>query len=426
MKKDHIFILSFLFFLIMAAGVSAFFYTQKNIIASPEEPSSSSDKNASPEKNIPDQTTSTPEKKDVFRHIPIESGNSYTSLMEKAGIKRETAAEILETAAPVYDLTRIKSGKELELTLTPEKELKKLVYQIDSEEQLVATASASSSSEKEWTAKKEPIPYETKVVTAEGTITTSMYRAAQEEDIDIRAIIELAEAFQWTIDFAMETRKGDTFKFIYEKKYLDGEYVRPGRILAAQYTNKGEKHEIYYYEEPESENKGYFTPEGKSTQKMFLKAPVSYKYISSGYTQGPRYLSKFKKYTSSHKAIDYAAESGTPIRSVGNGVVTTAGWNSSGYGYLTAIRHNSTYTTRYAHQSKILVNPGQKVKQGEVIGYVGNTGLSTGPHLHYEMIKHGQKINPLDLELPPAQSVSEENMENFREAIAPHKEILRE
>jgi murein DD-endopeptidase MepM/ murein hydrolase activator NlpD len=123
-------------------------------------------------------------------------------------------------------------------------------------------------------------------------------------------------------------------------------------------------------------------------------------------------------------AIDYAAAIGTPIRSVGDGVVTSAGWSSAGYGYLTAVRHNSTYTTRYAHQSKIIVSAGQKVKQGQTIGYVGSTGLSTGPHLHYEMIKNGSKINPLNEKLPASKSISQENMEKFLNFIKPLQEKL--
>jgi murein DD-endopeptidase MepM/ murein hydrolase activator NlpD len=250
-----------------------------------------------------------------------------------------------------------------------------------------------------------------------------LYKSALDKGLDERTIIKFAEAFQWTVDFAMEVRKGDTFKLVYEKKYLDGKYIRPGRILAAGYVNDGEKHELFYYEESE-DNAGHFTYEGESAQKMFLKAPVAYKYISSGYSAGPRYVARFKTFTSSHKAIDYAAEIGTPIRSVGDGVVTRAGWSSAGYGYLTTVRHNSTYTTRYAHQSRIDVSVGEKVKQGQVIGAVGSTGFSTGPHLHYEMIKNGVKINPLNLEMPAGDSIADKNMKDFHNAIKSYKQKL--
>lgn len=428
MEKRPFFILALFLFLALIGGSLGFFYTQKSTIASfgddddPDRQEKGRSQIATPSSTAPEPP------QDIVREVPIKAGETYTALMQKAGVSRQKALAILGAAQPSYDLARIKAGKNIELTFSPEKELKKLLYRIDTQEQLVATtapAKKEASSSPEWTAKTEPIPYKVETAVASGTVTSSMYRAAQNKNIDIRAIIKLANAFQWTIDFAMETRKGDSFKFIYEKKYLDGEYVRPGKILAAKYINAGKEYQIYYYEESD-DNQGYFNEEGKSAQKMFLKAPVNYKYISSGYTTGPRYLAKFRMYTSSHKAIDYAAKTGTPIRSVGNGVVTTAGWNSSGYGYLTAVRHNSTYTTRYAHQSRILVRPGQRVEQGEVIGYVGNTGLSTGPHLHYEMIKYGRKINPLNLELPPAKSISEESMDKFQKAIAPYQKMLNE
>ena len=250
-----------------------------------------------------------------------------------------------------------------------------------------------------------------------------MYQAALDNNIDIRAIIELANAFQWTIDFAMDPRTGDTFKFIYEERFLDGEYVMPGQILAGYYINAGKKFSIYYFEESE-DNKGFFDENGNSVQKMFLKAPVAFKYISSGYTTGKRIIMEFGL-SGPHRAIDYAAPLGTPIRTVGDGTVTFAGWNSHGYGNFTSIRHNGTYSTNYAHQSKIIVRAGQKVKQGEVIGYVGSTGYSTGPHVHFEMVKNGVKINPLKEILPPGKPIKNENRDRFFETIKKYQEELK-
>jgi murein DD-endopeptidase MepM/ murein hydrolase activator NlpD len=186
----------------------------------------------------------------------------------------------------------------------------------------------------------------------------------------------------------------------------------PGRILAGRYINDGEPYDVYYFEESE-ENSGFFDDQGNSVQKIFLKAPVAFKYISSGYTTGARYIAEFRTYTSSHMAIDYAAAIGTPVRSVGDGTVIYAGWNSQGYGNYISVRHNGTYTTNYAHLSKIYVGYGQKVTQGETIGAVGSTGFSTGPHLHYEMVKNGVKVNPLREVLPPGKPIKEENQERF-------------
>ena len=393
----------------LSTPLTVFFYRQKNLEASPVSLCSTSTVKKASSCSI--------------KQMAVNPGKTYGKLMTEAGIEYSEAKKIYEAAQPFYDLARIRAGRNLNLFFSRDsRELKKISYRLDSEEKLIVDRKKTATSSA-WLAHLEKIPYKTKQTFVKGKINTSLYADGQKSGLDVETIIKLADAFQWTIDFALETQKGDSFKLIYEKRYLDGEYIMPGRILAAQYINAGEKQEIYYYEESEN-NQGYFTAEGKSAQKMFLKAPVSYKYISSGFTHGPRYLAKFKMFTSSHRAIDYAASVGTPIRSVGDGTVTRAGWSSAGYGYLTSIRHNSTYTTRYAHQSRIIVSPGEKVKQGEVIGYVGNTGLSTGPHLHYEMIKYGSKINPLTEKLPPSKSIKKENLADFKNHIKSYREKL--
>ena len=169
---------------------------------------------------------------------------------------------------------------------------------------------------------------------------------------------------------------------------------------------------------------GYYDLSGESLQRIFLKNPVEFRYISSGYTTGPRYIAEFSAYTSSHRAIDYVAAIGTPVRAVGDGTVTSAGWNSGGYGNLIKLRHNETYGTNYAHLSKIYVQAGQHVTQGDVIGAVGSTGYSTGPHLHYEMVQNGTKINSLTIEFPASDGVAEDKMEEFSQAILKWQEQL--
>ncbi len=277
--------------------------------------------------------------------------------------------------------------------------------------------------DKSFIAQLRPIAYDVEVVHKEAKISDSLYLSALEVGMDEKAIIALAEAFQWSIDFAMDPRVGDTFKVIYEERYLQGEYVRPGKILAARYVNDGTAYELYYFHETDN-NEGYFDEEGNSVQKMFLKAPVAFKYISSGFTTGLRYVEAFNVSTG-HRAIDYAAPSGTPIRSVGDGTVTFAGWNGP-YGYMVSVRHNGTYSTNYAHMSKMAVKKGAKVKQGDVIGYVGSTGFSTGPHLHYEMVRNGIKINPLTEVLPPGQAIGAENKERFLQSITDWQTELRQ
>lgn len=381
-------------------------------------------------------------RKDRIEEIEILDDSTYGELMRESGIDYALAMEIYEVAKEKYDLVKIRVGRFIELVFDKDSdEFVELRYKIDSEDMLIvskfdidenAKTIASSSDEIEgeeekiksdWQAVIEPIPYDIEVVVGSGMVESSMYQAALDHDIDIRAIIELANAFQWSIDFAMDPRVGDEFKFVYEKRFLDGEYIMPGSVLAGYYVNEGTKYQVYYFEENEK-NVGFFDENGNSVQKMFLKAPVEFRYISSGYTTGNRVVMEIGL-SGPHRAIDYAAAIGTPIRTVGDGRVTFAGWKN-GYGYFTSIHHNSTYSTNYAHQSKILVSVGQKVKQGDIIGKVGSTGWSTGPHLHYEMVKNGAKINPQQEVLPPGEAIKEENKERFYKEIQDWQELLKD
>ncbi len=357
--------------------------------------------------------------------IEVKDGDTYGKLMEDAGVGGKTSNAIYDAAKDRYDLVKIRLGKFLELVYDNDtNELKELVYKIDTEEELSvknAKFFPVASSTVEWTAEIRPIAYEVKLVVREGEVQSSMYQAAIDNNIDIRAIIELADAFQWSIDFALDPRVGDKFKFVYEERFLDGQPAAPGRVLAGYYINDGTKYETYYFHESD-ENEGYFDADGNSAQKMFLKAPVSFKYISSGFTTGLRYIEAFNVSTG-HRAVDYAAAIGTPIRAVGDGKIMQAGWNG-GYGNFVSIRHNGTYTTNYGHLSKFAVKKGASVKQGQVIGYVGSTGFSTGPHLHYEMVKNGVKVNPLKEVLPPGQAIKEENRGRFDQEMVKWREML--
>jgi murein DD-endopeptidase MepM/ murein hydrolase activator NlpD len=352
-----------------------------------------------------------------IKKIEVTTGSTFGILMKDAGVDYQTTTDILQASKEIYDLVNINVGKNLELVYDEVEKLTELRYQTDTQNFLAVKKIDNS-----WQAELKKIEYKIKTRVAVGTITTSMYESATENDVDIRAIINFADAFQWTIDFATDPRVGDTYKFVYEERYLDGQYIMPGKVLAGEYVNDGTKYEIFYFEENE-DNKGYFDAEGVSVQKMFLKAPVAFKYITSGFTTGKRYVEAFNVSTG-HRAIDYAASTGTPIRSVGDGTVVKAGWNGP-YGNFTSIRHNGTYTTQYAHQSKLAVKKGQKVKQGDIIGYVGSTGFSTGPHLHYEMVKNGVKINPLREVLPPGQAIKDENKKRFEEKIEEYRLILK-
>jgi murein DD-endopeptidase MepM/ murein hydrolase activator NlpD len=350
--------------------------------------------------------------------LEITPNATYGELMKNSSTTPETANAIFDAAQDIYDLSKIRVGKTIRLIYDIDTDIfKELIYQIDTEERLHVILQEDAS----WKAEIKEIEYEIRIKTSEGTIQSSLYETGLEQNLDEVVIIELADVFQWTIDFAMNIRTGDHFKFIYEERYLDDEYIMPGDVLAAKFINDGREYLAYYYEK-DLENYGHYNAEGESMQKIFLKAPVSYKYISSGFTTGMRYVQAFNVSTK-HRAIDYAAPYGTPIKAVGDGTIVRAGWNG-GYGNFISIRHNSTYTTNYAHLSKYAVSYGAKVTQGQTIGYVGSTGFSTGPHVHYEMVKHGTKINPQTEDFPSTDGIAEEDQETFNRIIEKYKDQL--
>ncbi len=348
----------------------------------------------------------------------IVANDTYGVIMANQGISSIDTAAIYQAAQEQYDLAKIGVGKKIKFYFKPETdEFYKLYYQIDSEEELWVEKGDNG----EWQAARQDIPYEIKIVTSSGTIEKFLYADALAAGVDERAVIAWAEMLQWSLDFAMDVQVGDSYKFIYEQRFLNGEYVMPGRVLAGKFINAGKAYYGFSYTDPEG-NSGYYDEQGNNVQKMFLKAPVAFKYISSGFTTGARYIQAFNISTG-HRAIDYAAAAGTPVRSVGAGTVIFAGWDGS-YGNKVSIRHNGTYTTNYAHLSKILVKRGQKVSQGDTIGLVGSTGLSTGPHLHYEMVKNGVKINPLQEVLPPGEPLKTEYQDDYFAQIAVWQEQL--
>ncbi len=350
------------------------------------------------------------------KSIEINSGDVLLELLVEAGVDSAVVARLISASESVYDLSRIRPGHRMVLFFDQNGLLKKLYYQIDNEEELWI----EKNEEGDWTAQKQNIPYQVEVVTAEGEIDSSFYQSAKAVGLEDKTIIGFADIFQWSVDFAYQVKKGDKFKLVYEKRFLQGKYVMPGKILAAEFINNGKKIRAFYFAGQESQ--GYFDENGQSLRRAFLKAPVAYKYISSGFTTGMRYVSAFNISTR-HRAIDYAANYGTPVRAVADGVVTFAGWQGS-FGRKVSIRHNSTYSTNYAHMSKIAVRAGERVKQGDVIGYVGSSGLSTGPHVHYELVRNGVKVNPLTEELPAGDPIAEVDMPTFVDAIKPLKERL--
>ena len=397
---------------IAVAGIALIGFGGFLVLKSFESPARASEIAA--KRGVAGETSAAPP--DRIQHVEILPQATFSTAMLEAGVSATDTSAIYATSKDVYDLAYIRAGKTLDLHYDSKTDaFTQLVYAISTEEELYVTCEDDA-----WNARRVTIAYEVKLRRAEGTVESSLYEAALKGGVDERAVIAFADVFQWTVDFAQDVRVGDTFKFVYEERYRDGAYVMPGNILAAEYVNDGEAHRAYLFTDAEGEE-GYYDEKGTALRKLFLKAPVAFKYITSGFTTGRRYVSAFNTSTG-HRAIDYAAKVGTPIRATADGTVVFAGWDGP-YGNKITIRHNGTYTTNYCHQSRFAVKKGQKVSQGQIIGYVGSTGFSTGPHLHYEMVKNGTKINPLREVFPGTDPVKPEEMSAFQETVAKWKDL---
>ncbi|OGY90699.1 MAG: hypothetical protein A2677_03195 [Candidatus Komeilibacteria bacterium RIFCSPHIGHO2_01_FULL_52_14] len=336
----------------------------------------------------------------------IEPGDTFSLLAQEAGLDASTTSALLNSAQPVYDLATIKAGKSILFSFDRETgTLQKMIYEPTTEKALTIVSTGGG-----WEASLAPIQYDVRTRTVSGTIDSSLYETGLAQNIDERAIIALADMFAWQVDFAVDIRKGDSFTMLYEERYRDGQYMMPGSVLAASFTNDGEKFLGYSYTESDGHT-GYFDPDGNSLEKILLKSPLQYRYISSGYT-GAR-IDPISGHTAPHRAIDYAAAYGTPAVTVGDGTVIRSGWYG-GYGLSVDVRHNDQYITRYGHFSRIAVKTGQKVTQGQIVGYVGSTGHSTGPHLHFELHKYGTPINPLTVELPSDKAISAAELDAYK------------
>ncbi len=250
------------------------------------------------------------------------------------------------------------------------------------------------------------------IVCLEGEIKTSLYESMIEHCNSGQLAVEIAEIFAWDIDFLTECQAGDTFKILVEKLYR-GDFYRWGDVLAAVYEGEMlSTHTAVLFEDPGGSN-NYYDSEGRCLKKAFLRAPLDYKYISSQYTES-RFHPILRIYRP-HRAIDYAAPTGTPVVSIGSGTVISKYYDQGGYGNYVEIKHPNGYVTGYGHLSKFAqgLQTGQRVEQGEIIGYVGATGLATGPHLDFSISKDVQRFNFLDLEMPPASSVNVDYKDDF-------------
>ena len=251
---------------------------------------------------------------------------------------------------------------------------------------------------------------ERRLATTSGSINSSLWNSMIENDADPNLANELSEIYAWTIDF-FGIQKGDYFRTIFEELYVDGKYIGLGKVIAANFNHIGYDYYAVFFEQDSVGD--YFDDEGGSMRRTFLKAPLRYRRVSSGFSYSR--MHPVLKYRRPHLGVDYAAAAGTPVHAVGDGVVTFAGWTDQG-GYTIRLKHNGTYSTSYCHFSGFGkgVKKGSHVKQGQVIGYVGSTGLSTGPHLDFRFYRNGQAIDPLKVKSPPAKPVDSAYYDEYR------------
>ncbi len=356
---------------------------------------------------------------DPWESVTIQSGDTLASIFAKKGISSTTTHQIAKLNEQTKKLRYIKPGQEIKLLLDENHKLRQMQYIPD------ITRTLSIKRLEDQTFSSQIINYQLDAypVYREGRIETSLFEAAADADIPEVVIMNLAAIFGWDIDFSLDIRAGDRFGIVYEELYKDDVKIRNGRILSAEFINNGKTYRAVHYTNPAGDS-DYYAPDGKSMRKAFLRSPVDFRRISSRFSKNRWHpvLSKWR----SHKGVDYAASRGTPVRASGDGKIIFAG-RKGGYGRLILIQHGGRYTTAYGHLHRYAngARKGKKVSQGQIIGYVGSSGLATGSHLHYEFRINGVHRNPLTVKLPEAKPVHKSYLSHFKENTQAYLSMLR-
>jgi murein DD-endopeptidase MepM/ murein hydrolase activator NlpD len=370
---------------------------------------------------LPAPAAGVPVQQDNWHEVTVKHGDSLASIFSRLDIPSRELLNLLAQGGATHNLKKIYPGQTLRLMTGEEGKLLRLVYQVDK----LSTLEISRNGDEFETSTTHRTP-ERRVTNTTGTIDSSLFLSAQQAGLSDNLTMELAGIFGWDIDFVLDIRKGDQFTVLYEELYLDGENVGNGEILAAEFVNQGRKYQAIRY----TDNGGktdYYSLDGKSMRKAFLRTPVEFSRISSRFSLGRKHpiLNKIR----AHKGVDYAAARGTPVKSTSNGKIVHRG-KKGGYGKTIIIKHGTKYSTLYAHLSNYRkgLKQGSRVKQGQVIGYIGSSGLATGPHLHYEFRVNGVHRDPLRVKLPGAEPLDKKYREDFRakaESLVAQLDLVR-
>lgn len=349
--------------------------------------------------------------------LVIRAGDTVGKRLQAMGVSSDTVSALLnnQIARPV--LTTIYPGQRMTLSFDESNDLISLEQAMNETQHLLIRKDGPT----DYAGEIVDVPVATHVKYAYGTIDDSFFIAGQKSGLDDNLILELANIFGYDIDFALDIQPNDRFSLLYEERFVGEKQISPGRILAAEFVNGGKVYQAIRFEDNEG-HVDYYTPEGKALQKAFLRSPVKFSRISSHFSTGRKHpiLNTIR----AHRGVDYAAPAGTPVKASGDGKVVFSG-RKNGYGNCVILQHGSEYTTLYAHLSRFAsqMRVGNRVEQGQTIGYVGMTGLATAPHLHYEFRINGVHQNPLSAAIPTSEPIAAKYRERY---LAQAQTLLRQ
>ena len=342
----------------------------------------------------------------------VRSGQSLSHLLSPAGVSAQMLHAMATGEREAFDVRRMKAGNDWSLFSGPDGTPRHFAYTISSKEYVVFDLTDQGR------ARRGQFPSETRRGYVEGEVRGSLYQVLEDEGHSTTLALAMSQVYAWTIDFS-RIQAGDRFRILYDRDWVDGKAVGMPRVLAAEFVHRGRNFPAYAYDQGDGTD--HFDETGASLRKAFLKAPVEFSRISSRFDK-KRFHPVLKK-VKAHLGTDYAAPHGTPIVAVGDGVVIKASY-TKGNGKYVKIRHNGTYTTQYLHMSRRNVKEGQAVRQGDVIGYVGSTGLATGPHVCFRFWKNGQQVDHLREEFPPSTPIESDHVDRFADAVSSWREEM--
>lgn len=347
---------------------------------------------------------------DFWREERILPGDTLASMLNRLGVGAEEMPNILEAGR--LHSSRFVAGRSVMARVTSNSRLMLFRYLLDDKTLLSIERSGEG-----FIASTEDIQPETRVVVRSGAIQHSLYGATDAADVPDSIASQMAEVFSADIDFHRDLREGDRFSVVYEVQYHAGRTLRSGRLLAAEFINEGNTYRAVQFVDPQG-REAYFTPDGKSMKRAFLKSPIPFSRVSSGFSSA-RFHPVLQRWRA-HKGIDYAAPTGTPVRAVSDASISFLG-RQGGYGNLVILKHQGAYSTAYGHLSRFAkgLRQGSRVSQGDIIGYVGATGLATGPHLHYEFRINQVQQDPLAVNMPAAYPLEAHYRRQFSQTTQP-------